>query len=58
MRAPALRSERLADYVAAYNGGALGASVVKIGHLHVVEAEAPEDGRVEIVDVGRALDGA
>ena len=53
-----LGPQRLADYVAAYYGGALGASVVEIGHLHVVESEAPEDGRVEVVDVGRALDGA
>src|SRR5947209_1577637 len=48
--------QHLFDDFAIDQRGTLGAAVVQVGDLHVIEAETPEDRRVEIVDVDRALD--
>src|SRR5437764_7501574 len=40
------------------DGRTLGAAVVQVRHLHVIQAETPEDGRVNVMHMNRALHGA
>ena len=45
-------------HFAGYNGRALGAAVVQVGDVDVIQSEHVQDGGVDVVDVERPLDGA
>src|SRR5262249_39619481 len=49
---------RFANYVAAYDRGTLRTPVVQVRHLHVVQAEGPENRGVQIMNVNGPLDSA
>src|SRR5262245_6967884 len=49
--------ERFADRVSAHDGRPLRASIMQIRDAHVIQTKAPQNGRVDVVNVHRPLHG-